>query len=185
MKGQIKNFFKNYGQLLCAFLCPLMSFVGTYYASKSAINEVYITEKYNISKIFFDRKIKEYENFYSLASQEINLSNFTDNKIYIYINTIKDTYAKMKNSSFVLFSFCENDEIFIVEEIVACYEKIYILFLNAEKELSHAKKNDEAIEVKKKLISNYIEHLNTIKSKLNILKLVMRRSVSRFKNAEL
>lgn len=103
MKEQIKNFFKNYGQILCAVLCPLISFVGTYYASKSAINEVYITEKYNISKIFFDKKIKEYENFYSLASQEINLYNFTDNKSYIYINTIDDTYAKMKKSSIILF----------------------------------------------------------------------------------
>lgn len=96
MKEEIKKFITNYGPILCALLCPIMSFLGTYYASKSAINEVYITEKYDISKIFFDKKIKEYENFYSLALQEIDFSNFTDDKIYIYIKNIKDIYSKMK-----------------------------------------------------------------------------------------
>ncbi len=63
MKEEIKKFITNYGPILCALLCPIMSFLGTYYASKSAINEVYITEKYDISKIFFDKKSKNMKIF--------------------------------------------------------------------------------------------------------------------------
>ena len=149
-------------QILCAILCSIMAFLGTWYASKSTLQGVYISE-YNF-----------------LALQEIDLSNMTLDGIRKNLEILKINYKNVQKSCALLSVLCSLEEAVLVKKISVEYTDMYIIFLTNYNKLNEIISSEEASDIKKEIISQYNDKLGEVRRDLNTLEEVMRNSVKKY-----
>lgn len=167
-------------QILCAILCSIMAFLGTWYASKSTLQGVYISEYNNRSRQIFEKKIDEYSNFYFLALQEIDLSNMTLDGIRKNLEILKINYKNVQKSCALLSVLCSLEEAVLVKKISVEYTDMYIIFLTNYNKLNEIISSEEASDIKNEIISQYNDKLGEVRRGLNALEEVMRNSVKKY-----
>lgn len=167
-------------QILCAILCSIMAFLGTWYASKSTLQGTYISEYNNRNRQIFEKKIDEYSNFYFLALQEIDLSNMTLDGIRKNLEILKINYKNVQKSCALLSILCSLEEALLVKKISVEYTDMYVIFLINYNKLNEIITSEEASDIKKEIISQYTDKLGEVRRDLNALEEVMRNSVKKY-----
>lgn len=167
-------------QILCAILCSIMAFLGTWYASKSTLHGAYISEYNNRNRQIFEKKIDEYSNFYFLALQEIDLSNMTLAGIRKNLEILKTNYKNVQKSCALLSVLCSLEEAVLVKKISVEYTDMYIIFLTNYNKLNKKITPQETCKIKKEIIIQYNDKFGEVMRDLKALEEVMRNSVKKY-----
>lgn len=169
-------------QISCAILCSIMAFLGTWYASKATLRKTYISEHNNRHRQIFDKKINEYSKFYSLALQEIDLSDMTLDGITKNLEVLKNNYKKVQKSCALLSVFCNTEESRTIKKISATCTEMYILFLENYNKLNKTDDPEDQFFIKKNIITEYNDRLGEIMADLQQLEDLIKISVKEYSN---